>query len=131
MCNLDGGIAVGRQGTVLLRALRSSNGDRNSPILLGNQNTNSQQPIQFHLEQNYPNPFNAQTQIRYSIPLNSIVKIDLFNVLGQKVKSIVNEYRTAGSYTATLDATNLASGVYLYKIQAGDFMDSKKMVIIK
>lgn len=88
-------------------------------------------PAQFELSQNYPNPFNPSTKINFSIPKNSHVQIDVFNLLGQRVRTLLNEYRKAGNYTVNFDASTLASGVYLYRIQAGNFMQIKKMVLMK
>jgi hypothetical protein len=93
-------------------------------------------PQTFSLAQNYPNPFNARTVIRYSLPKDSKVKISIYNILGQRVKVLVDEYQTTGHKTVVWDGTNqkgkeVASGVYLYKIKADDFVQSKKMLLLK
>jgi len=88
-------------------------------------------PAKFTLNQNYPNPFNPSTQITYSIPRAGDVKLTVYNVLGEEVATLVNEYKNAGSYTVNFHATNLASGVYFYGIKAGSFSDVKKMVLMK
>jgi PKD repeat protein len=93
-------------------------------------------PQTFSLAQNYPNPFNARTVIRYSLPKDSRVKISIYNILGQRVKVLVDEYQTTGHKTVVWDGTNqkgkgVASGVYFYKIKAGDFVQSKKMLLLK
>ena len=88
-------------------------------------------PTQFELTQNYPNPFNPSTVINYSIPVNGMVSLKVFNVLGQEVATLVNEMQTVGNYKATFNATSLSSGVYFYKIEAGNFTSVKKMMFLK
>jgi len=93
-------------------------------------------PNDFVLSQNYPNPFNSATTIDYSIPRQSRVTIDIYNLLGQKVKSLINEIIPAGNYTAIWDGTDsnnrsVSSGVYYYRISAGDMTDTKKLVLMK
>jgi hypothetical protein len=85
----------------------------------------------YALEQNYPNPFNPSSTIKFSLPKNNLVRIDLYNTLGQRVKTILNKQMRAGQHEVEFKAQNLASGVYYYKIEAGDFQDMKKMVLIK
>ncbi len=86
---------------------------------------------EFALAQNYPNPFNPSTKIKYSIPEVSKVNLTIFNLLGEKVATLVNEVKSAGSYIVDFNASNLASGVYLYKLQAGSFMQTHKMLLLK
>lgn len=85
----------------------------------------------YDLGQNYPNPFNPITKINYSIPKSSNVKINIFDILGQKVESLVNEKQDAGTYSVEFDASNLSSGVYYYKIEAGEYTSVKKMTLVK
>jgi len=92
---------------------------------------NLETPIQFSLEQNYPNPFNPTTTIQYSIPSTEKVVLTVFNVLGQKVATLVNEIEEAGSYKKTFNAGALSSGTYLYKISAGNFVETRKMILMK
>jgi hypothetical protein len=88
-------------------------------------------PIEYSLTQNYPNPFNPTTIINYSIPAFSNVVIKIYDVLGKEVATLVNEEKPAGSYKVQFDASNLSSGVYLYKLQSGSFVETKKMTVIK
>ncbi len=89
-------------------------------------------PQIFHLSQNYPNPFNPITKISYDIPQNSIVKLTIYDILGKEVIKLVNnEFKQPGRYVVDFNGTNLASSVYFYRLEAGDFIDSKKMVLVK
>lgn len=88
-------------------------------------------PVEFTLYQNYPNPFNPSTIIKYGIPEDAKVKIDIFNALGQRVRTLIDTQMEAGYHEMKLNANELASGVYFYRIQAGSFIDTKKMLLIK
>jgi hypothetical protein len=88
-------------------------------------------PSEYALYQNYPNPFNPTTNIEYEIPAAGFVTLKVYNMLGQEVATVVNEERDAGSYQVQFDGTGLSSGVYFYRIQAGDFVDAKKLLLIK
>ncbi|MCZ7609428.1 MAG: T9SS type A sorting domain-containing protein [Ignavibacterium sp.] len=85
----------------------------------------------YKLSQNYPNPFNPVTKIRYQIPQSGFVTLKIFDVLGAEVKTLVNEEKIAGQYEVDFNASKLASGVYIYRIQAGDFISSKKMILLR
>jgi len=88
-------------------------------------------PFNFSLSQNYPNPFNPSTTIKYSIPTTEFVTLRIYDLFGQEVTTLVNEQKPQGDYSVNFDGSNLASGVYLYKIKAGNFTDSKKFVLLK
>ena len=88
-------------------------------------------PEVFSLSQNYPNPFNPSTKINFSIPQQSQVTLKIYDVLGKEVMTLVNDVKTAGNYEVEFNASNFASGAYFYKIQAGQFTDIKRMMLIK
>ena len=88
-------------------------------------------PSTFALEQNYPNPFNPSTKIRFSIPVESEVKLNVYNALGQEVAELVNSRLKEGYHEVIFDAVSLTSGIYFYRLEAGKFVDVKKMIIIK
>lgn len=88
-------------------------------------------PSEFTLNQNYPNPFNPTTNIKFALPQSSVVKLEVFNVLGQRVATLVNGEMNAGYHTVMFDASNLASGVYVYRINTGEHMQVKRMMLIK
>ncbi len=85
----------------------------------------------FKLEQNYPNPFNPKTRISYVVPTAMDVQLSVYNVLGQKVANVVDEYREAGNYEIDFNASHLSSGVYYYTLRAGTFSETKRMVLMK
>jgi hypothetical protein len=88
-------------------------------------------PTEFALEQNYPNPFNPTTTIRFAIPQNEHVTLKVYDLLGREVATLVDEPRKAGSYDETIDASRLASSVYVYRITAGNFSASKRLLLLK
>lgn len=87
--------------------------------------------LDFRLHQNYPNPFNPETKIIFDLPESKKVKIEVFNVLGQKIKTILNKQISAGTHQVGFDARGLPSGVYLYRINAGEYQQVKKMVLLR
>ncbi|UCH09410.1 MAG: T9SS type A sorting domain-containing protein, partial [Fidelibacterota bacterium] len=89
------------------------------------------QPIHFGLSQNYPNPFNPQTTIRYRIQTASQVTLEIFDVRGRKVATLVNEYQQAGYYSTTWDARNASSGIYVGRLQANGLTATKKFSLLK
>jgi hypothetical protein len=94
-------------------------------------NTPPTQPHCFALEQNYPNPFNPTTTIRYGLPYNSAVQLALFNTLGQQVAVLVQGEQEAGYHEVRFDGSGLASGVYFYRLSAGDFVSTNKLLLLK
>ncbi len=104
--------------------------NQNGPPV-GISGNNGLLPDRFDLKQNYPNPFNPSTSIAYDLPKNEFVNITVYNSVGQEVKVLVNEQKAAGSYEIKFDASELPSGIYLYRIKAGDYTKSIKMSLIK
>jgi hypothetical protein len=88
-------------------------------------------PTQFILNQNYPNPFNPTTTINYSVPKSGIVKIKVYDLLGREVATIVNENKPAGNYNIEFNASKLTSGIYFYRMEAGSFSQTKKLLLLK
>jgi hypothetical protein len=88
-------------------------------------------PSDFSISQNYPNPFNPSTKISWQSPVGSHQTIKIYDVLGNEVATLVNEYKSTGSYEITFDASSLTSGVYFYRLQAGEFVQTRKMVLLK
>ena len=88
-------------------------------------------PVTYDLAQNFPNPFNPSTSIRFSIPEAGVVTLKIFNLLGEEVATLVNEFKNAGNYNVQFDASKLTSGVYVYRISTGNFTTSKKMMLMK
>ncbi len=86
---------------------------------------------EFKIYQNYPNPFNPITNIRFSIPENNLVELKVFNVFGQEILNLVNEYKNAGDYIVSFDASNFPSGIYYYGINYKNVSIVKKMLLIK
>ncbi len=88
-------------------------------------------PSVYKLGQNYPNPFNNATMIKYQLPFGGQVNLEVYNLLGQKVAVLVSQNQTAGSYQIDFETSGLSSGVYIYRIRAGEFTDTKKMILLK
>jgi len=88
-------------------------------------------PTEYALWQNYPNPFNPSSTIRYALPLKASVRLAVFNTLGQEVATLVQGEEAAGYHEAVFDASGLASGVYFYRLRAGDFVQTKSLLLLK
>jgi len=108
-----------------------SPGKINSVTTLVEENIDAKIPEEFVLFQNYPNPFNPITTIRFIIPQSQFVSLKIFDMLGREIKTIVNGNKTPGTYEVNFDGSSLTSGVYFYRLQAGSFMETKKLVLIK
>ncbi|MDR3668413.1 MAG: T9SS type A sorting domain-containing protein [Ignavibacteriaceae bacterium] len=105
--------------------------DSNFPSTFMGINDNSISKIDFTLSQNYPNPFNPNTVISYSLPSSSNIKLLVYNTLGQLVKTLESGYKSAGNYSINFNASDLPSGIYFYKLEAGKYTQIKKMMLIK
>ena len=88
-------------------------------------------PDKYTLFENYPNPFNPSTTIKFAIPEESFVKLEVYNTLGEKVNTLVAETLTAGIYSEDWNAADLSSGIYIYRLQAGSFVETKKMILLR
>ncbi|NWG27526.1 MAG: T9SS type A sorting domain-containing protein [Ignavibacteriaceae bacterium] len=88
-------------------------------------------PKNFQLDQNYPNPFNPSTKIRYSIPEASFASIKVYDMLGKELAILVNEEQSAGNYEVDFNAAGLSSGIYFYQLQAGNFVEMRKMILLR
>lgn len=95
------------------------------------ENISGNMPTSYNLEQNYPNPFNPSTKISFSVPTAGLVNIDVFNAIGQKVTTLVNEQMNAGNYSVDFNAVNLTSGIYFYKMTSANYSATRKMILIK
>jgi hypothetical protein len=87
-------------------------------------------PPQYVLQQNYPNPFNPTTSIKFDVPSSKVVTLKVFDILGREVATLLNEEKSAGTHTVTWDASSVSSGVYFYRIKAGDFVQTKRMMVV-
>jgi hypothetical protein len=94
-------------------------------------NKTSTRPVRYTLSQNYPNPFNPSTTIEFSLPISDNVQIEIYNIAGQKIETLLNKRMPAGDHKLEYNTHNLASGVYLYRIEAGRYQEVKKMVLLK
>lgn len=93
--------------------------------------TSDEIPLQFSLKQNYPNPFNPTTKINYSIAAPSFVQLKIYDILGNEVKELVNEYQNSGSYIFNFNGSDLSSGTYIMQLKAGEYLQSKKILLLK
>lgn len=103
----------------------------NGGVLFVEEEEIDEVPSEFLLSQNYPNPFNPSTTIKYSVPQTSQVQIKVFDVLGNEEETLVSEEKPTGTYELTWDAGNFPSGVYFYQLRAGDFIQTRKMILLK
>ena len=100
-------------------------------FVVGVDNSENEIPFSFQLNQNYPNPFNPRTKISWQLPVGSWQTLKIYDVLGNEIETLVNEEKPVGTYEITWYAENLSSGIYFYRLQAGDFIETKKMILMK
>jgi len=135
-------LTIGDSSLVTLANINASNSQlsqvavvpQNGRVLVSNITSVGQNikiPSEYSLSQNYPNPFNPSTQIEYSLKNDGKITINIYNVLGEQVTSLVNGFQTAGNYKVVWNASRFSSGIYFYRIKSGDFNQIKKMVLIK
>jgi hypothetical protein len=119
---------VGDNGTIL--KYTGPDGESGTPVSI-DPDDSSELVSELELDQNYPNPFNPTTRIRYSLPEQSSVRLDVFNMLGQRVAVLVNEHKSTGSHTVSFDASGLSSGMYFYRLQTDSQTLARQMMLIK
>ena len=102
-----------------------------SEMITGVEDKQNNLPTNFSLQQNYPNPFNPSTTINYSVPKTSFVTIKVYNVLGREIKTLVNEKKSFGNYSVQFSGSSLSSGIYFYRMQSGNYSQTKKLIILK
>jgi hypothetical protein len=118
------GWAVGEGGAIL----KTTNG---GVTFIQDEDNNFDQPVDYLLKQNYPNPFNPTTILQYAIGSRQFVTLKVYDLLGREIATLVNEEKLAGTYRFKFDGTGLPSGVYFYQFRAGNFVETKKMVLMK
>jgi len=119
--NTNLGYAVGDSGVILIYSFATSVKE-----IPGNK-----VPKEFTLSQNYPNPFNPSTTISFALPLKAYVTLKVFDIMGREIASIASENLSAGTYTRQWNAANMPSGVYFYRLQAGDYIETKKLILLR
>lgn len=127
----SGTVTIGGPGGASKIVGGTNSGDDGSDDGTGETEDPQTSPEQFTLSNNYPNPFNPTTVISYQLPVTSHVTLKVFDMLGREVASLVNGRVSAGQYEVQFDASNLSSGLYIYRLQAGEFIQTKKMLLIK
>jgi hypothetical protein len=118
-------------GSIDPKFFNSWNFDLKKPQVATAVEENWSVAMTYELSQNYPNPFNPSTTIQFTIPTQNVVTLKIFNILGQEVMTILNEKMDAGKHIVKFDASKLTSGVYLYQVSAGKFVETKKMILLK
>jgi hypothetical protein len=120
-----------RTGSVIFAVKSNGTICRYGPSLTGITPIGNITPAQYNLSQNYPNPFNPTTKIDFSLPKSGMVTLKVYNILGQEVNTLINEVKSAGTYSVDFNGTKFASGIYFYTIKSGDFTATKRMTLIK
>jgi len=92
---------------------------------------NFKKPMEFKLQQNYPNPFNPTTTISYQLYKKSNVQLTIYDITGREIKTLINQNQTSGQHSTNFDASGLASGIYIYNLKAGNFEQSRKMLLLR
>ena len=133
LANIDLKIIIYKDGSPYSTNAPVQNGmsiPRTQLLLTGIGNTEIN-PTKYSLEQNYPNPFNPTTNIRFTVPKDVNATLKIYDVSGKEISTYLDSYIKAGSYNAPFDGTNLSSGIYYYRLTAGDFSETKKMMLVK
>jgi photosystem II stability/assembly factor-like uncharacterized protein len=124
-------VAKNRSNNITYYAVRSNGGISKGTLMVGITPVSNEVPEKFELKQNYPNPFNPNTFIEFSIPKTGFVKLAIYDALGREVNSLINSELVSGNYKINFNATDLSSGTYYYKLISGDFVETKKMILVK
>ena len=119
--NGNTGWIVGNNGTIL----------KSNSVITSNQILSAEIPEQFSLSQNFPNPFNPSTKITYSLKSSVPVKLSIYDMLGRNIITLVNDVQGPGTYQVEFNGANFSSGVYLYRLEAGEFIETKSMLMVK
>jgi len=125
------GTFTGLTGGIAMNQVFISDENGNGILTSGGENENTEIPKEYSLQQNYPNPFNPVTTIGFQIPKSGITSLKIYDVTGRLIKTLVNEFKQTGNYKVEFDAGSVASGVYFYKLTSGDFVSTRKMVVLK
>jgi hypothetical protein len=125
------GHGPGTDFTVTLKAAKIENYIYGDTTLLGTNPEIDELPAEYKLYQNYPNPFNPVTTIKYSVTKTSKISLVVYDILGREIATLVNEEKLSGNYTVQFNASNFSSGVYFYVLRADNFVDSKKLILLK
>jgi hypothetical protein len=120
------GTVVGKYGTIL----RTTDGGGGGPVDVHDMPINSI-PSEYSLFQNYPNPFNPSTVISYQLPVISNVTLKVYDILGREVARLINEEKPAGSHEVQFTGNGLTSGIYFYQLKAGDYSETRKMILLR
>jgi hypothetical protein len=124
-------IVKARNGSTLW-GVRSNGGiSRYGTPIVGITPVTENTPVDYKLSQNYPNPFNPVTKINFEVPKQGLVTLKVYDIMGREITTLVNEVKSPGSYNVDFDASRLSSGTYFYKLSAGNFIETKKMLLIK
>jgi hypothetical protein len=130
MMGTVGQVLIGRTQNTSYTAL-SGFWYQTGPILTDVETNLDALPREFRLEQNYPNPFNPTTIVRFAVPKTSHVRLTLYDMLGRRVATLIDEEKPAGEYEFTVDAKHLSSGIYFYMMQAGAFTQTRKFTLVR
>jgi fibronectin type 3 domain-containing protein len=131
---VDNGVEQGKTYTYRVKAYKGSAvSDYSNEASLNLTDVNEEEgiPTEYSISQNYPNPFNPSTKIKFALPETALTKIIIYDLIGRKIQTLVNKELQAGYHTINIDAKNLPSGVYFYRIQSRDFIQTKKMILMK